>query len=144
MSRIIEDDVKRALPHQRRIAKDLSNRYNCTFIDRDDFNHIDYDITRDGEIVAYAELKNRSHDYGTYDTLFIDESKLNALRDNAEVTGKPNLLFVRFNDADYYYEVSSTERFHVAVGGRTKNYREPNDIDKVEFIPINKFTRSED
>ena len=144
MSRIVDRDVKKSIPHQNKFASDLSDRYNCTFLDRDEYNQIDYDIIRGGEIVAYAELKNRQHDYGRFPTLFIDESKLDALRENSTATGNPNFLFVRYLNGDYYYEVTADEKFKVEKGGRTTHTREPNDIDYVEHIPINKFKPSKD
>ena len=139
MGKQVNDDCNNAKPNERKFAKDLEKHFKCSFVERDTYNPIDYNCVRNGQVVAYAELKCRDHNYGRFDTLFIDEQKLETLRKNYMLDKKPNLLCIRWNDCDGYYEVNLEEKFKVVKGGRTTKYREPNDIDYVEHIPINKF-----
>ena len=79
---------------------------------------LDYAILRDGGVVSWAELKCRSHVFGTYDTYMISLKKWNACRQLHSTSHLKSFLIVGFLDGDYWLDTETVKDFKVLSGGR--------------------------
>lgn len=97
----------------------------------------DYLLVRGGKPAGWAEIKTRTHSFGTYSTYIISERKWRALSALSRVSGVPFFLFVRFLDGTYYINGLDTD-YSVVVGGRNDR-NDIKDIEPVAGIDLRHF-----
>ena len=101
---------------------------------------LDYAILRDGGVVSWAELKCRTHAFGTYDSYMISLKKWNACREFHATSHLKAFLIVGFTDGDYWMDTNVVKDFKVFMGGRSDRDwsvdREP-----CVFFDINNFSK---
>ncbi len=57
----------------------------------------------------------------------------------AERTDTPFIFAVRFTDRLMYHHITEIGKYALAMGGRTVNTRDPQDVEPVIHIPVNQF-----
>lgn len=95
---------------------------------------MDFELLRDGEVKAYAEVKTRRNARRAYPTYCVDRDKWQALTRLHRQTGKPALLVVAFTDG-LHYVAAEDQPYRVGVMER-KDRGDPNDRDVVVHIPV--------
>lgn len=97
---------------------------------------LDYALTRDGEVVAWAEVKCRGKRYDSY---MLSLHKWTAALELAARTDLPALLVVRWPDGVHFAPFEDrVER--VAIGGRTDR-GDWQDVEPVVLLPSQRFRR---
>ena len=127
---------------ERHIADTFAAAWRCEFHERRKFDSVDFHITQSGLIVAWAEVKQRKVDRMTYPTIILsaDKAMHGVLR--AELTGKPFLFCIKFNDAFAYAKVRRDHLKRIALAGRVDR-GDPADIEPCIDIPIGDFATVE-
>lgn len=97
----------------------------------------DYALSRQGEIVAWVEVKCRSNPKAQYPTYMLSLGKEMALLDLARHTGCPAILVVKWTD-QMGYATLPVEGEKVMMGGR-KDRGDSADIEPTVHIPIAAF-----
>jgi len=77
---------------------------------------LDYSIYRNEELVGWAEVKCRTHNFGAFPTYIISLSKVLEARKLSKETNKKSILLVSWLDVLAYLDLSSD--FDVKQGGR--------------------------
>jgi hypothetical protein len=97
-------------------------------------DEIDFQLVRDGRVVAYAEVKTRHNARDAYPTYCVDRSKWRGLQEVTEETGLPAFLVVDFVDGLHYVRVAD-QPYRTGVMHR-KDRGDPSDRDVVIHIPV--------
>lgn len=114
------------------------------------FNPIDWYATRDGRIVAYLELKTRSHSASTFPTVFLNLRKWNTLLTTWLYTSVPSYFFVAFRrDGDAAggpslasgvdvrcIDVAAIDARCIEVGGCNRRVKSRTDREPVIHVPV--------
>jgi hypothetical protein len=100
----------------------------------------DYEMRKDGKLVALVEVKCRSCASSTYPTYLVSESKVRRLREAALDRGVAGLLLVRWADGDAWLSVTASDplRWRVEIGGRVDR-GDPMDLERVIHFDIADF-----
>lgn len=96
---------------------------------------LDYALCRIGEVAAFAEVKVRTHTFGTYPTYILSYSKKVA----AMQYEFPCFLIVSFEGDIRYADLKKIDSF-VRIGGRNDR-NDPQDVEPVVHIPMGSFTK---
>ena len=98
----------------------------------------DWAIERDSMIVGWGEFKRRKFCWGDFDSIMLSVRKVADLIRLASIDGKA-FFFVQADDGLRYVEISASDTYRVAWGGRTCKTRDNADIEPVVMIPLSKF-----
>ena len=78
---------------------------------------LDYSMYRNGKLVGFAEVKCRTHNFGTFPTYIISLSKVMKARSLGKFTNTTPILLVSWLDKIAYLDFFST--FTIKQGGRS-------------------------
>ena len=132
-------ETKKDLENEVSLSGFVSKQWNCTMQKLQPRDHFDYAAVRDGEVVAFIEMKTRSNKMQHYPTYMISMTKvINAGITNA-ATGIPCFLVVRWVDHVGYVNMSNVKST-VKMGGRTDR-SDPQDVEPVCHIDIGLFKK---
>ena len=92
--------------------------------------------TRDGKLVAIAELKIRTNPYKKYPTYMLSAGKHAALTSIGKALKVPALLIVKFSDSLQVTTLKDT--YLKEVGGRYDR-GDSKDVEQCIYIPIDQF-----
>lgn len=99
----------------------------------------DYEVVRDGQVVAIAEVKCRLCNSSTYPTYMISLRKMEDMRREADERSVAAVLVVSWQDRTGYAMIpEAMSNGLVAHGGRTDR-NDPMDTEAVLHIPIDRF-----
>lgn len=104
--------------------------------------NLDYAMTSRSNprvVKAFVEIKCRMIPSWQYDTLILSMAKVLRGKAITRETGVPSILCVRWNDMIGYVHFTDIES-DIAIGGRTDR-GDPQDIEPVYHIPINRFRK---
>jgi Holliday junction resolvase-like predicted endonuclease len=119
-----------------RAAAILERRWNCKLHRYEPFDRIDWYASRDGETVAFIELKTRSHPAGQYPTVFLNYRKYRELFSSWENSRKPHLFVVQFQDQLRYIDVLCIDATRIPVRGCNRIVKSPLDVEPVIEVPV--------
>lgn len=116
------------------------------------FNPIDWYAMRDGRIVAYLELKTRTHPASAFPTVYLNLRKWNVLQMNWLYTGVPSYFFVAFardgaggegaescgppSPDVRCIDVAAIDARNLEVGGCNRRVKSRTDREPVIHVPI--------
>ncbi|WP_165253784.1 hypothetical protein, partial [Paludisphaera soli] len=101
------------------------------------FNPIDWYALRDGRIVAYVELKTRSHGPDAFPTVFLNQRKWLALTMSFVYTAVPSIFAVRFaGDEVRWIEVDRIDARRLEIAGCRQLVKARTDREPVIHVPI--------
>ena len=108
--------------------------------------HLDFMLTyaKTNHFCGMAEVKTRSHNFGTFKTFLISLLKYTSCLDWQQKYNIPVYIIVDFKGTTYYYLLDSSPfelGAFVVHGGRTKATRDAADIEPVVHIPIRYFKK---
>jgi len=118
----------------------LEKKWGCTLHDVGLMHPIDWYAVRDGRVVAWVELKSRSHARSKYPTVFLNFRKWWALLCHQQ-TGAPGIWVVRFTDGIYFVRVDDISPNRLRIGGTTTRVKSQTDIEPLIDVPIDVLTR---
>lgn len=125
-------------------AKELEAIWSCTLHKLPISYQIDFSACRNGEQIAWVEVKQRSNPHNKYQTYILSVLKWRELVRTSQVTNLPAILAVRFTNIDMYFTIPKNNQdvlLKYEVAGRTKNTRDAADIEPVVHIPIKLFKK---
>ena len=133
-------ETPQKLVNEQQIIKAYAIHRHCTPMKSKRGQCYDYALTRDDEqIIAFAEVKRRHVPVDKYDTIMLSLGKWLELRKLGELTGRPVVFVVGFDDALAERVLSDRDAEDIRWGGRTLNTRDAADIEPVIHIPTTLF-----
>lgn len=128
-----EDDLQ----EERQIISKLRSALSCQSDKLPISYGLDYSMSRDGNVIAFVEVKRRQNYSGTYDTIFVSALKRMKARELTLATGLPCFFVVGFDDGvfmlDFKEQPDSIER-----GGR-KDRGDSADMEPVVHYKIERM-----
>lgn len=126
------------LENERRIIRVIAERWNCEAKKNPQFYKVDYGLYRNGEIYAWAELRNRNISIDTYPTFHLSVSKTIFLFDLGYRTDRPAFIIVGLKDRILFHQIRLPASYRITEGGR-KDRDDPDDKEPVVNIPWDQF-----
>jgi len=124
--------------HESRLVSGLSQKFKCTFEKLPIKMGMDYAALRNGEVVAFFEVKRRSVSSNKYPTYMISVHKLMAAKSLSELTGLPCYLLVEWTDKTGIIKLPP-KNMTIKMGGRADR-NDPDDIEPVFHFQIGDFS----
>lgn len=121
------------------VAKELMARWRLTEVKKLPKAYgLDYELIRDGEIIAFCEIKCRKLSFGYGDGFHIALQKVIRARALTEVAHRHCMLVARFSDGKIYYVDFEQHRDGCKEIGR-KDRDDPADIEPGCVFPWENF-----
>ena len=115
---------------------DIGKAWKCEPVKLPQYCELDFALTRQGKIHAFAEVKCRTFTHTRYRTSLIHLHKMMYARQVARETGIPTFLIVRWTDC--IAACSFKVDFVATIGGRRDRGIE-RDYGLMAEVPINEF-----
>lgn len=129
------------LKRESAVIQKVMRQFRCGAIKLPMHERLDFALTRNEGIVAFAEIKVRTFNIDRYPTVMVNLDKVASARLLTLHTNLPAFLFVQYTDALAYIDFQA--EFEPRLGGRTDRNR-PRDIGLMAHFNSQKFTRIED
>ena len=101
---------------------------------------VDWALFRYDTLMAWAEFKHRSHDFGKYDSVLLSYAKYAKLQGLAKESDCRAYFIVGFSGGGiYWHEIEAGPPCLIRKGGN--NRLQNGDIEPCVFIPIRSFKR---
>ena len=128
-----DEDLKK----EKSLSDMISKSWRCELQKLQPRDPFDYAAVRDGKVVAFVEMKNRTNEYGRYDTYMISMTKLMHAKNIKEATDIPSILAVKWTDSVGWVKLNNITT-HVTMGGRFDR-NDPQDVEPVCHIDMKDF-----
>jgi len=125
---------------QREAVSYLSAATGTTAVETPPLTRWDYEMVRDGRVLALVEVKFRKCSSATYPTFMVSEGKATTLRDHAIASGCAGGFLVNWIDAAGWLRIDTLvpDGWSVGSGGRCDR-GDPMDVERVVHFPIDEF-----
>jgi hypothetical protein len=125
---------------QREAVYYLSAATGTTAVETPPLTRWDYEMVRDGRVLALVEVKFRKCSSATYPTFMVSEGKATTLRDHAIASGCAGGFLVNWIDAAGWLRIDTLvpDGWSVGSGGRCDR-GDPMDVERVVHFPIDGF-----
>lgn len=121
--------------HEQEVRTLIEQRWRCEVHSFGPWSPVDWWLSRDGAVVALAEVKSRSHASSTFDSVFLNLRKWLSLTLYAITFERPAFFIVRFTDCVRYIDLRSVG-VRLCVGGCSKRVKGASDIEPVIEVPV--------
>ena len=137
----VEKDVfsEKHVKEEDYFKKDIENYWGCKLEKLPIDYRLDYAVIREGEIVAWIELKNRKLYSDQYQDSMINLNKWMKAKEFRGISDIPTLLAVRYKDKDLWCFLTDEMDLEIRWGARTKNTRDWQDIGPAVHIKLTEF-----
>ena len=137
----VEKDVfsEKHVKEEDYFKKDIENYWVCKLEKLPIDYRLDYAVIREGEIVAWIELKNRKLYSDQYQDSMINLNKWMKAKEFRGISDIPTLLAVRYKDKDLWCFLTDEMDMEIRWGARTKNTRDWQDIGPAVHIKLTEF-----
>ena len=109
------------LQHETEASKAIANRFGYTVTKLSEaLYHIDWAISKDGEIRALGEFKKRKNSINAYPDLLLSAAKWKIGWDYAELIGVPFIMFVEWKEGLFYLKAERSSPIRYSVGGNSR------------------------
>lgn len=115
----------------------LEKKFNCTLSKIPMKMGLDFAALRNGEVVAFLELKCRNATAEQYPTYMLSLHKLMAAKNLTSATNLPCFLAVQWTDNIGFVALPPPD-MKIRLGGRADR-NDPDDIEPVVHFPISRF-----
>jgi len=102
---------------------------------------VDAYASKDGRVVAWFEIKVRSHESTRYKHVFLSARKWWHLLTADALQGVPAYFVVRFTDSIRYIRVTNVDPENMKVVKANRAYQSRNDREVVMLVPVEKMRR---
>lgn len=134
-------ETEDTIAHQEAVAKRIAASW-VAGVRRLPSYYIPKFVVLDGITVrAFLQIKCRTHQSDTYDTLLISAHKIHALQQLAQFHGVRGILAVQWIDKLGYVDTKNRAHWKLVWGGRTVDKRDAQDEEPVLHIPVHEFKR---
>lgn len=99
------------------VAAQLGALWGCELYKMPIRYHIDWAVTKNGEIKAFAELKIRNNPINQYETFIISLAKWITGNELSKAAGVPFVIVVKWTDGIYWHK-AGTAPVNTKMGGR--------------------------
>jgi len=128
------------LSNEERVAATLGSLWGCQFHKMPIRYHVDWALTKDDRVTAFAELKARNNPIGKYGTFMISLAKWVTGNELSRSANVPFLIVVKWTDGLYWHKTGTAE-VEVKMGGRFDR-NDSQDFEPVVHIKTENFTRT--
>lgn len=134
-----------SLSNEQRAIKKFCEPHNFSWHKLPISYELDFAISKQGRLKAFAEVKCRNVMREQYPTFFIAQRKfmkgIEYTRYFNQVGGRPFVfvVIVQWKDALGYYKYDAQDKFEHDFSGRTVQTRDSADLEPMVHIPIEKF-----
>lgn len=132
-------ETDKDLRNELSLSNIVSKQWKCTMQKLQPRDHFDYAAVRNGEVVAFIEMKTRSNKMQHYPTYMISMTKVINASITGISTGLPCFLVVQWVDGVGYVNMGNVKTT-VKMGGRTDR-SDPQDVEPVCHIDIGLFKK---
>ena len=140
MRKLYENET--TLATEEEVAGKITKAYGIVPIKLPRSYRLDWAFTQDDNIVAWGELKYRSHNFNKYPDLFISLSKYMAGCELKQRTELPFYIMAHFTNGLYAWKHDYGEELRITMGGRFDR-DDPADREPVIHIPNGLFNKLE-
>jgi hypothetical protein len=134
-----EAEERQDYANEQAIAKQLAVSWQCEMEKQPKFATFDYIAKRDKAILAFVEVRKRSHKINAFPDVYINLKKLLEARLLESATDTKCLFVVQFVDCLAYCRLNKKLQLIKSTGGWKR--RNPNDVEEVALIPISQFQK---
>jgi hypothetical protein len=123
---MINPEKKEDLENEIAVIKEFGKAMKCEYQKLPKFD-VDFLLARNGKVVAFAEVKCRTHSFNAFPTQMLSFTKYYEL----DKFGKnfPCFFICRYTDGIYYIESKEIPLDNIEKGGREPRPHRPNDIE---------------
>jgi hypothetical protein len=114
----------------------IESAWKCELHRFAELSPIDWYATRHGRVVAFVELKSRSHPVGKFPTVFLNLRKWTSLMLAQVGHGAPALFAVQWTNALRWVPVASIDASKMTIGGTMRVVKSRGDIEPVILVPV--------
>lgn len=125
-----------AARNEKLVSKLLTDKWGVRVEPTLPFSPVDFILYKDDLVVGYVETKARTHNYGTYPTIYLSLRKYEALHKLSMSEHVPTYFVVMFEDQFRYINIDDVDALSPFVAGRTDRRDAPNDMELMLNIPI--------
>lgn len=136
-------ESKKDLAGEVEVAQTLEEKWSCKFVKLPIRYHLDFAITRNNKVVAYAELKIRKYsmpDIGRMGGYMISLGKWAAAKQLCDASQLPFLLIVKAQDGIYQCTEKTFVPDDVSVRGRTDR-GDWQDVEPCVMLDVQRFKK---
>ena len=134
------NETEEDLRHETDAAKAVANKFGYTVTKLSEaLYHIDWVISKDGEIRAVGEFKRRNNSMNAYPTLLLSAAKWKSGWDYADMFGVPFILFVEWHEGLFYLKAERSSPVSFSVGGNSRGQN--GDFEPLVHLNITDFVR---
>jgi hypothetical protein len=136
-----DNENEETLAKEQHVARVFAERLGWTEHKLSKYDHIDFRMSKDNKTVAFLEARSRSHDFGTYDPLFIAEDKWQSMLNVGMGFNVPVYFAFYFTDGVYFFDVMSHGQYNTgyAKGRSNRTVKRVTDYEKVVNVYVNKL-----
>lgn len=131
-------ETKEDMDRETAVATELCRAWKCTSRKFGKNYTLDYELLRDGEVVALCEIKCRFVSHNTYDTYMISVQKIKEAQKIADSRRLPAFIVVHYEDDIRFFHVNM-EPDWTEQGGRTDR-GDPMDVEEVAHYKAERLT----
>lgn len=110
-------ETKADLQREAKVIKRICQQFGCEALKLPTHQRLDFALTREADIVAFAEIKVRQCASDTYKTAMIHLDKVIFAHQLSDIVQTPAFLFIQWTDLLGYVDFKSS--FYTRLGGRT-------------------------
>ena len=110
-------ETENDLTSEKKVISHVSNSWNVASFKLPISYKLDYAMYREKELLGFAEVKCRTHRFGTFPTYIISLAKVMKAKDLWLYTHRPTILIVSWLDRIGYLDFSSNHQ--IKQGGRS-------------------------
>jgi hypothetical protein len=124
---------------EREVASQIEAAWRCQMHEFGALSPVDWYAVRMNRMIGVAELKARSHPFGSYPTVFLNVRKWLALSLASLGMGVPAVFVVKFSDSVYWIALAQIDPRQFRIAGCSRLVKAKNDIEPVIEVPISQF-----
>lgn len=132
-------EIRQDNANEESIAKQLAVAWQCEMEKQPKFATFDYIARRDENIMAFVEVRKRSHNINAFPDVYINLKKLLEARLIESATKTQCLFVVQFVDCLAYCRLNKQLQLIKSTAGWKR--RNPHDVEEVALIPIDQFKK---
>jgi len=134
------NETSEDLQHEAEASKAIANRFGYTVTKLSEaLYHIDWAISKDGEIRAFGEFKKRKNSIHAYPDLLLSAAKWKIGWDYAELIGVPFIMFVEWQEGLFYLKAERSCPIRYSVGGNSRGQN--GDLEPLVHLKIADFIK---
>jgi hypothetical protein len=121
---------------EQEVARRISEAWRCELREFGALSPIDWYAVRLGRMIGVLELKARTHQFRTYETVFLNVRKWLALSLASVGLGLPAIFVVKFSDDLRWIGINDVDATQFRIAGCARLVKAKSDIEPVIEVPV--------